>query len=201
MLVDPGAAVFEKFFQLRRVEGPVVFLIQFKPDSAARFEMLRQIVEKKIPLRHAPKSGHLVIVEANHESGNDIEFLTEVREGTKRLDLLNNAADTEQARDFPEHWQAIDVETNSRMTKELRDVEKVSSAAAEIENPFRARQIEFKPTNPANVNCDPALQIQILRPICSGISDGITPMNLLEANGIDRFDDALCIQREASRSQ
>ena len=39
-----------------------------------------------------------MIVEANHERGNDIEFLTEVWERMKRLDLFSNhAADTEEA--------------------------------------------------------------------------------------------------------
>ncbi len=80
-----------------------------------------------------------MIVEANHERGNDIEFLTEVWERTKRLDLLNDAADTEQARDLPEHWQAIHVEANSGMTEELRDVEEVSCAAAQIENALGTR--------------------------------------------------------------
>jgi len=37
-------------------------------------------------------------------------IFTEVWERTKRLDLLNDAADTKQAGDFPEHWQAIHVE-------------------------------------------------------------------------------------------
>src|SRR6266480_2833337 len=59
--------------------------------------MLREVVQKKFPLRHAPKSGHLVVVKANHERGNDIEFFTELWERTKRLDLLNDTADTEQA--------------------------------------------------------------------------------------------------------
>ena len=36
----------------------------------------------------------------------------------------NNAPDTKQVSDFPEHRHA-DVEANSGMTKELRDVEKV----------------------------------------------------------------------------
>ena len=79
--------------------------------------MLRQIIEKEFPLRDAPKSGHLVIVEANHESGNHVEFLSETRQRTKRLDLLNNAADTEQVRDFPEHGHAVYVEANSGMTE------------------------------------------------------------------------------------
>jgi len=92
--------------------------------------MLREIVQKEFPLLDSPKSGHLVIVEANHERGNDIEFLTEVWKRTKRLDSLNDAADIEEVRDFPEHWQAIHVEANSGMTEELRDVEKVSCAAA-----------------------------------------------------------------------
>jgi len=79
--------------------------------------MLRQIIQKKLPLPHAPKSGHLVIIEANHESGNHVEFLSKTRQRMKRLDLLNNAADTEQARDFPEHGHAVYVEANSGMAE------------------------------------------------------------------------------------
>src|SRR5215468_7805837 len=103
--------------------------------------MLRQIVEKEFPLGDAPKSGHLVIVKANHERGNDIESLPEVRERTKRLNSLNDATNTEQACDFPKHWQAVHVEANSRMTEELRDIQKVSCAAAQIENLLGTRQI------------------------------------------------------------
>ena len=57
--------------------------------------MLRQIIEKEFSLGDAPESRHLVIVEANHERGNDIELLPEVREWTKRVNSLNDAADTE----------------------------------------------------------------------------------------------------------
>jgi hypothetical protein len=71
-----------------------------------------------------------MIVEANHESANNIELLTEVRERMKRVDSLNDATDTKELRDFPEHWQAIHVEANSGMAQKLRDVEKVSCAAA-----------------------------------------------------------------------
>ena len=44
-------------------------------------------------------------------------FCPKLGQGTKRLDLLNDAADTEQARDFPEHRQAIHVEPDSGMTE------------------------------------------------------------------------------------
>ena len=141
-----------------------------------------------------------MIVEANHERGNDIEFLTEVWERTKRSDLLNDAADTEEARDFPEHWQAIHVETNSRMAQQLRDVEKVSCAAAEIENPPGTRHVEFKLANSADVNSDPAIEIEIFRPVRAGICYGVSSVNLLEASRIECIDDPLCLQLEALRA-
>ena len=162
--------------------------------------MFGQIVEEKFPLRHAPKSGHLVVVKANHERGNDIEFFTEVWERTKRLDLLNDAADTKQARDFPEHWQAIHVEANSGMTEELRDVEKVSCAAAQIENALGTRHVEFKLANPPDIDSDPTIEIEIFRPVRAGICYGVSPANLLEASRIDCLDDPPCLQLEAGRT-
>jgi len=141
-----------------------------------------------------------MIVEANHERGNDIEFLTEIWEWTKRLDLLNDATDTEEACDFPEHWQAIHVEADSGMTEELCDVEKVSCAAAQIENALGTRHVEFKLANPPDVNSDPTIEIEIFRPVRAGICYGISPANLLEASRIECLDDPLCSQLEAFRA-
>jgi hypothetical protein len=162
--------------------------------------MFSEVVQKEFPLRDPPKSRHLMIVEANHERGNDIEFLTEVRERTERLDSLDDAADTEQVRDFPEHWQAIHVEANSGMTEELRDVEKVSGAAPQIENALGTHQVEFKLANPPDVNSDPAIEIKIFRPVRAGICYSVSPANLLETGRIDCLDDALCLQLEAVRA-
>ena len=163
--------------------------------------MLREIIEKKIPLRHAPKPAHLMIVEANHERGNDIEFLTQVWERTKRLNSLNDAPDTEQVRDFPEHWQAIHVEANSGMTEKLCDVEKVPCAAAQIENALWTRHVEFKLANPPDVNSDPTIQIEIFRPVRAGICYGVSSPNLLKTSWIDCLDDALCLQLKTVRAQ
>jgi len=162
--------------------------------------MLPQIIEKEFPLRDAPKPRHLVIVEANHESGNDVEFLSETRQGTKGLDLLNDAADTEQARNFPEHCHTIDVEANSGMTEELRDIEKVPCAAAQIENALGTRHVEFKLANPPDVNSDPTVEIEIFRPVRAGICHRVSPANLFELDWIDCLNDALCLQREAIRA-
>jgi len=163
--------------------------------------MFLETVEKETPLRDAPKSGHLVIVEANHERSNNIELLTEIRERPKRLYSLNDATDIQQARDFTEHWQAIHVEANSGMTEELRDVEKVSRAAAQIENPPWSRKIEFKLANPSDINSDPAIEIQIFRPVRAGICYGVSPANMLETGRINCLDDALCLQLEAAGAE
>jgi hypothetical protein len=162
--------------------------------------MLREIVEKEFPFWHLPQARHFVIVEANHEGGDDIEFLSEARERMKRLDSLNYAAHAKQARDFPEHWQAIHVEASSGMTEQLRDVEKVPGAAAQIENAFGTRQVEFKLANPSDINSDPAIEIEIFRPVRAGICYGVSPANLLEASRIDCLDDPLCLQLEAVRA-
>ena len=87
------------------------------------------------------------------------------------------------------------------MTQELGDVEKISCAAAEIQNPFRSRQIEFKLTDPADIDFDPTLQIEIFRPVRAGICDRVSPTNLLERSWIDCFDHPFCIKREAISSQ
>ncbi len=127
-------------------------------------------------------------------------FRPKVGRGSKRFNSLNYATDTEQARDFAKHGQPIYIETNSGVTEKLRDVEEVSCAAAEIENPLRTRQIEFKLANPADVDSDPTLEIEIFRPVRAGICDGVSLANLLEPSRIDCFDDSLCLQREAVRA-
>src|SRR6476646_2677103 len=162
--------------------------------------MLCQIVHKNFPLRDAPKSGHLMIVKANHESGNHVEFLSETRQRPKRLDSLNNAADTEQTRDFPEHRQTIHVEANSGMTEKLCDVKKVSCAAAQIENTLGTRHVEFKLANPPDVNSDPTIEIEIFRPVRARICYEVSLANLSEASRIDCLDNPLGLQLKAGRA-
>jgi hypothetical protein len=118
----------------------------------------------------------------------------------KRLNLLNDAADTEQVRDFAEHRQVVHVEANPGMTEELRDVEKVPCAAAQIENALGTRHVEFELANPTNVNSDPAVEIEIFRPVRAGICHRVSAPDLFEFYGIDCLNDGLCLQREAVRA-
>ncbi|HKS04189.1 MAG TPA: hypothetical protein VJR49_02430, partial [Chthoniobacterales bacterium] len=145
-------------------------------------------------------SRHLMIVKANHESGNKIEFLADAWKRTKGVNPLDDASDTEQFCDFPEHGETVHVEPDSRMTEELRDVEKVPGAATQIENLLRACQIEFKLPDPPDVNFYPTVEIEVFRPVRAGIRHTISPANLFETSRINCLDHAPCLKWEAVRS-
>ena len=87
------------------------------------------------------------------------------------------------------------------MTQQLGYVQEISCAAAKIENAFRTRQIEFDLANSPNVDSDPAVEIEIFRPVCAGICDRVSLANLLESNRIDCFDNPFFIQRESTGSE
>ncbi|SRR6266404_2136253 len=163
--------------------------------------MLGQVVEKEFPLWHLPKARHFVIVEANHEGGDEIEFSPEVRQRTESVNSLDYAMDTQESRNFAEHGHAVHIKTKSGMTEQLCNVEEISCAAAEIENPLRPRQIEFNLPNPADVDFDPTVQIEIFWPVRAGICDCVSLTNFLETSWIDCFDDSFCVQRKSIRSE
>ena len=87
------------------------------------------------------------------------------------------------------------------MTQQLGYVEEISCAAAQIEDAFGTRQIEFDLANPANIDSDPTVEIEIFRPVCAGIGHRVTLANLREPNRIDRFNDPVFIQREPATSE
>ena len=161
--------------------------------------MFGDVIEKKIPLGHPPKIGVSVVVEANHKRGDEIEFSSQVREGAECLDSLDYATNAKERCDFCEHRYAVQIETKSAMPEQLGDVEKISCAAAEIENALSARQIELDVTNAANVNGDPAVEIEILPPVLGGIVDRVPLANLLESDRVERFNNALFVERKAVR--
>jgi hypothetical protein len=54
-----------------------------------------------------------VVVEANHESGDDIELLSKIGQRPKSFDSLDYTANAEQACNFPEHGQTVHIKTES----------------------------------------------------------------------------------------
>ncbi len=161
--------------------------------------MFGDVVEKKIPLRHSPEIGPSMAVEANHKGGDEIEFSSEIVEGMKGADSLDHPTDAEETGDFCEHGHAIQVQTKSGMPERLGDVEEVSRAAAKVENALPAREIELDVTNAANVDGDPAVEIEIFSPILSGIVDRVPLANLLESDRVDRFNNTFFFERKAVR--
>src|SRR2546425_12528475 len=111
--------------------------------------MLCKVVEEEFPLWHLPQTRHFMIVEADHESSYEIEFSSKVGERPKSFNSLDYTVDTEKSRNFAGHGQPVYIKTKSGMTEQLRNVEEVSCAAAEIQNPFRPRQLEIKLTDQA----------------------------------------------------
>ena len=142
--------------------------------------MLCQVVQKEFPFRHLPEVRHFVVVEANHESRDEIKFLSKIGQRPKSFDLLDYTADPEQTRNFPEHGQTVHIKTESGMPQQLGYVEKISCAAAKIEDALGTRQIEFDLANSSNVDSDPAVEIEIFGPVCAGICDRVSLANLLE---------------------
>src|ERR1700756_5201415 len=87
------------------------------------------------------------------------------------------------------------------MTQQLGYVQEVSCAAAKIEDALGTRQIEFDLANSPDVDSDPAVEIEIFRPVSAGIGYRVTLANLRETNRIDGFDDPVFIQREPTGSE
>lgn len=161
--------------------------------------MFGDVIEEKIPFGHSPKIGLSVAVEANHEGGDEIEFSSQVGKGTKSLDSLDHATNAEERGDFCKHRYPVQIQTKSGMPEQLGDVEKISRAAAKVEDALPARQIELDVTNAANVYGDPAVEIEILSPVVSRIVDRVPLANLLESDRVERFNNALFLERKAVR--
>jgi len=119
----------------------------------------------------------------------------------KSVDSLDDTVNAQQARNFPEHGQTIHIETDSRMTEQLCDVEEISRAAAKIEDTPRTRQIELDLANPSNVDSHPTIEIEIFWPVGAGICHCVTLTNPFETNWIDCLNNSLFTKREATGSE
>ena len=162
--------------------------------------MFRQIVEKIIPLRHAPYINLLMTIEADQERSDEIEF-PEIGQGIESFDFQDHPAQIEQACEVVKHRQLIQIEAEPLVTEQLSDVKEISRTAAEIENSLRAHEIDFNLANAANVDADPSFEIQIFRPVLGGTFNSVTLADLLESTGIDRFDHSLRLQTKTLRTK
>jgi hypothetical protein len=162
--------------------------------------MFGEVIQKEFPLRHGPKIGLFMVIEADQEGSNEIES-SQVGKGIEGFDLPDHTTHAEQARYFSKHRESIQIKAETLMAKQLSDVEKISRAAAKIENAFRARQIKFNLANPADVKLDPAVKVKVFGPVSVWIFNGVPPTDLLETLRIDRFDHSLRFERKSFRQE
>src|SRR5579863_3855734 len=102
--IDLGSALDKELFQGRRIKGTVLFRIHSQEDLSARpEEPLLQIIEKERPLLLGPQIGALMAVEANGESGDHIESLTEVWQRFICFNLPNHPLQPKQLEEFSVH--------------------------------------------------------------------------------------------------
>jgi len=92
-------------------------------------------------------------------------------------------------RQLTEHWHIVDIEARYIVAKQPADVEEESRTAAQIQNALGARQIELDLADTPNVDADPTIQVEILRPIFSGIFDRVSTVNPLKLWTIDCLND------------
>ena len=100
-------------------------------------------------------------------------------------------------RQLTEHWHIVDIEARYIVAKQPADVEEESRAAAQIQNAPRSRQIELDLADTANVDADPTIQVEILRPIFARVFDRVSAMNSLKLSAIDCLNDVFGGKRKA----
>ena len=160
-----------------------------------------KVVEEKFPLGHGPKIGLFMVVKTDHEGGDEVELCPELGEGIESSDSPDYTTNAEEASDVCKHRHVVHIEPESGMPEQLGDVEEIPRAAAKVENAPPARQIELDLVYPSNVDLDPAVKIEILRPMFAGIFHGVPLANLLESCWVDCFNNALCLERKSIQSK
>lgn len=83
-----------------------MFLVQFEPDATAWCQMFGQIVEKKLPLGHAPDIGLFVTIEADQKCSDEIKF-PQVGQRLESFNLPDHTTHAEQAGKVSKHGELI----------------------------------------------------------------------------------------------
>ena len=77
------------------------------------------------------------------------------------------------------------------MPEQFVDVEKISGAAAEIENARRRSIVETQLAHTLQIDSNPMLEIEVFRWRIAGIVDRILAANLFKLVRVDRFDNGI----------
>src|SRR5262249_49690009 len=114
--------------------APIVLTIEAETHTTAWLHMFGEVIEEKFPFVHTPKARCLVAIEANHESGDEIELPAEMREPNERTHPPNDALDSEQANHFTEHRHLVDIQPQNVVPEIFGDKKEIARATTKIEN-------------------------------------------------------------------
>ena len=122
------------------------------------------IVDKKFPIGRRPLVPHVVFVprdavKTNAMGRDEVEFFAEIGQGNASIDSPNNSRHVEVAGHCPEKWIIANVETETAVSKELTDIEKISGAGSEVENAQWRGAIEPEILGAADIDVDPMCRI------------------------------------------
>ena len=130
-----------------------------------RFEESRpNIVDEKFPIGRDPLLPYIIFVprdsvKTNPMACDEIEFFPEIGQGNTSLDSQNNSRHVEVFRHRPEERIIVEIETQTAVSEELADIEKVSGTGAEVENAHCRRTIEPKILGTTDIDVDPMCHI------------------------------------------
>jgi hypothetical protein len=100
-------------------------------------------------------------MKTNAVSSDEIEFFSEIGQRSLRVDPRDNAMDTEKLSCSAKERFIIRIKPEAFMAKEPAEVEKITGAAAKIENLERRRAIEPKILRALDVDVDPVTGVFI----------------------------------------
>jgi len=103
-------------------------------------ESCPDIVDEKFPIGRYPFPPYVIFVprdsvKTNPMACDEIEFSAEIGQGNLGLDSPNNPIHVEIFRHRPEERIIVEIETQTAVSEELADIDKISGAGSEIENP------------------------------------------------------------------
>ncbi len=94
-------------------------------------------------------------METDTVAGDEIKLLSKIRQRCLRMDSRNDTAHAEELGGAAKEGFVARIEPESFVTEKPTEVEKVTGAAAQIENLKRSRAIEPKVLHALHVDADP----------------------------------------------
>src|SRR5262249_27787248 len=141
--------------------------IKFQKKPSLRFEESRaHIVDEEFPIRLSPFQPFAIFaprdpVEANTMRGDEIEFFAEIEQRFLGIDSRDDAANTEEFGRSPKERFVIGVEPETVVSKHPAEIEKITWAAAQIQDVEGPRPIKPEVLQAFYVNAYPVVSVLI----------------------------------------